>query len=158
MPYSAASRVRVCRENRDVVERLMLADVAVTELLLGERLACRVPDPADGAGLGHRERRGGRRVLLQDDGNCIDGGAQDLGGAPDRVGALPNEFMQTGDVDEGRVRAGEVEVAQETERRAPGDRLVSAPVPGEETAGGLVQCRGELGVRMAAERAVSARK
>jgi hypothetical protein len=43
-------------------------------------------------------------------------------------------------------------------RRLPGDRFSSDPVSGEEVAGGLVKCCGELGVRIAAKRAVSARK
>jgi hypothetical protein len=120
MPYSAASRVRVCREKpvcfRDVVQRLVPVDVPPAELLLCEGLASRVPDLAGCAGLGLGERRSGCRVLGQDDADRVDGCAQDLGHLRHRVGALADELVQASDIYERRVRPGEVEVAEREAR------------------------------------------
>jgi hypothetical protein len=84
-------------------------------------------------------------VLVQDDADRIHGGTQDLGGVLDRVGALADEFMQAGGIDERRVRPREVKIAEKADRRVPGDRFAPDPVPGEEVAGGLIQRCGELG-------------
>jgi hypothetical protein len=46
--------------------------------------------------------------------------------------------MQTRDLDERRVWACEVEVAEKAERRVPGDRFAMNPMPGEEAVGDLV--------------------
>lgn len=59
---------------RDVVERLVLVKLSAAELLLCEELACGVPDPAGGAGLSCCQRPGGRRMLIQDNPDRIDGG------------------------------------------------------------------------------------
>jgi hypothetical protein len=61
------------------------------------------------------------------------------------VGALADEFVQASDIDEGRVRPGDVEVAEKADRRVPGDRFAPDPVSGGEVAGGLIQCCGEPG-------------
>lgn len=128
----------------DVVQRLVPVNVAAAELLLGERLARRAPNLAGGAGLGCGERCSGYRVFIEDDADRIDGGTEDFGRVLDRESSPLNEALQASYVDKGRVWPWEVEIAEKTERRVPGDRFASDPVPGEEVTGDLVECRGEF--------------
>lgn len=128
---------------RNVVERLVLVNVAAAELPLGEHLACHTPDPAGGAGLSRGQRRSGRRMLIQDDTNGVDGGTENLGDMLDRC-AVVDELVQAHNIDEGRVRPGKVEIGEQADRRIPGDRFASHPVLYEEPPGRLVQRSGEF--------------
>lgn len=108
---------------------LAVVEVAEPEFVLCEQLAGVSERLSGGAFLrfGQRRRRG--RMLVEDDADRPDAGAQCIGGQSRRVTMPLNKCVQAINIDAGRVGAREVDAVEQGDRRLPGNRFSTTPMP-----------------------------